>query len=191
MPSFYRHQLICVYRRSSSGYSSSIRNQLQTPCPSASSVHFTHWIPGINFSALPFYNHSLSETLTVIMFIKALSLALLTAVNIVSAVDMPTISAVGAKFFFSNGTQYYIKGKRLTSQLLSIPDHVNRRCLPAYLPRPSHQWNPVYARRCLNGRLRRQYYTSLSCRLDSRPRCMHECFCLLRHIPLARTYISE
>ena len=45
------------------------------------------------------------------MFSKALSLALLVAVNIVSAIDMPTISAVGAKFFFSNGTQYYIKGK--------------------------------------------------------------------------------
>lgn len=51
------------------------------------------------------------------MFTKALPIALLAAVNMVSAVDMPTISAVGAKFFFSNGTQYYIKGKRMTNQL--------------------------------------------------------------------------
>ena len=27
-----------------------------------------------------------------------------------SSDDVPTISAVGAKFFFANGTQYYIKG---------------------------------------------------------------------------------
>ncbi|KAL9069739.1 MAG: hypothetical protein Q9161_005324 [Pseudevernia consocians] len=63
------------------------------------------------------------------MFTKALSFALLAAVNMVSAVDMPTISAVGAKFFFSNGTQYYIKGKRLTNQLLS---YVPNNALPAW-----------------------------------------------------------
>lgn len=86
------------------------------------------------------------------MFTKLLSLALLAAVNIVSAADMPTISAVGAKFFFSNGTQYYIKGKLLIRQLMCISDNVNRRRLPAYLPRPSHQCDSVYARRCLDGR---------------------------------------
>lgn len=97
------------------------------------------------------------------MLTKAISLALLAAVNMVSAVDMPTISAVGAKFFFSNGTQYYIKGKRLSSQLVSISDNLNRRCVPAYLPRSSHQRDSVHARRCLNGRPRGQYYTRLSC----------------------------
>ncbi len=45
------------------------------------------------------------------MLTKALTLACLAAANLVSAVSMPTISAVGSKFFFSNGTQYYIKGK--------------------------------------------------------------------------------
>lgn len=45
------------------------------------------------------------------MFTKTLTLACLAAVNLVSAVTMPTISAVGSKFFFSNGTQYYIKGE--------------------------------------------------------------------------------
>lgn len=68
------------------------------------------------------------------MFTKALSLALLAAVTVVSAVNMPTISAVGAKFFFSNGTQYYIKGKPQLRQLTSVSDNMNRRCLPAYLP---------------------------------------------------------
>ena len=68
------------------------------------------------------------------MFIKALSLALLAAVNVVLAADMPTISAVGAKFFFSNGTQYYIKGKLSPSQSMGIPDDAHRHCLPAHLP---------------------------------------------------------
>lgn len=45
------------------------------------------------------------------MFSKTLTLAFLAAANLVSAVTMPTISAVGSKFFFSNGTQYYIKGQ--------------------------------------------------------------------------------
>ena len=81
------------------------------------------------------------------MFTKALTLAVLAAINMVSAADMPTISAVGAKFFFSNGTQYYIKGKQLPSQLMSTSDIVSRRCVPADLPRPSHQRNSVYARR--------------------------------------------
>lgn len=44
------------------------------------------------------------------MFIHTLTLALLAAVTLVTAADLPTISAVGSKFFFSNGTQYYIKG---------------------------------------------------------------------------------
>ncbi|KAK4697232.1 hypothetical protein P7C71_g814, partial [Lecanoromycetidae sp. Uapishka_2] len=42
------------------------------------------------------------------MFATILSLAL--TANLVSAATLPTISAVGSKFFFSNGTQYYIKG---------------------------------------------------------------------------------
>lgn len=120
------------------------------------------------------------------MFNKALSLVLLAAVNIVSAVNMPTISAVGAKFFFSNGTQYYIKGKPLLNPLLCITDNVNRRCVPAYLPRPSHQRNSVYARRCLHGGPGGQYYKGVSCRLDCRPRCMHECFCLVRDLFVLR-----
>lgn len=45
------------------------------------------------------------------MITTALSLAFLAAANIVSAANLPTISAVGSKFFFSNGTQYYIKGR--------------------------------------------------------------------------------
>lgn len=44
------------------------------------------------------------------MFIQTLTLAFLAAVILVTAADLPTISAVGSKFFFSNGTQYYIKG---------------------------------------------------------------------------------
>ena len=81
------------------------------------------------------------------MFTKALTLAVLAAINMASAADMPTISAVGAKFFFSNGTQYYIKGKQRSSQLVSISNIMSRHCVPAYLPRPSHQRNSVYARR--------------------------------------------
>lgn len=118
------------------------------------------------------------------MFTKALTLAVLAAINMVSAADMPTISAVGAKFFFSNGTQYYIKGKQIPSQLMSIADRVSRRCVPAYLPRPSHQRNSVYARRCLNGRPGGQYYTRLSCRLDGRSRRLHECLRFARDISI-------
>ncbi|KAK3170625.1 hypothetical protein OEA41_002706 [Lepraria neglecta] len=44
------------------------------------------------------------------MFAQTLSFAVLAAASIASAADAPTISAVGSKFFFSNGTQYYIKG---------------------------------------------------------------------------------
>ena len=121
------------------------------------------------------------------MFTKALSLALLAAVNMVSAVDMPTISAVGAKFFFSNGTQYYIKGKHLFSQLVSKSDNLNRRCIPAHLPRSSHQCDSVHARRCFNGRPWGQYYTRLSCGLDCRSRCMYECLCLLWYIFVLRS----
>ncbi len=121
------------------------------------------------------------------MFTKALSFAFLAAVNMVSAVDMPTISAVGAKFFFSNGTQYYIKGKPSISQFFSsLPNNVSRHCLPAYLPRPSHQRHSVHARRCLDGRPGGQYYTRLSCRLDRRSRCVHECLCVLRNLSLPR-----
>ncbi|KAL6715315.1 hypothetical protein ACLMJK_007580 [Lecanora helva] len=36
--------------------------------------------------------------------------ALVAVIASVSAASLPTISAVGSKFFFSNGTQYYIKG---------------------------------------------------------------------------------
>lgn len=45
------------------------------------------------------------------MFSKVLATAGLLASFAVSAVNaVPTIEAVGAKFFYSNGTQYYIKG---------------------------------------------------------------------------------
>ena len=54
------------------------------------------------------------------MYTKALSLAFLAILGMVSAADMPTISAVGAKFFFSNGTQYYIKGSLPTYPSRSI-----------------------------------------------------------------------
>jgi len=48
------------------------------------------------------------------MLDKILSFAALAAtINFVQAASMPTISAVGSKFFFSNGTQYYIKGKKI------------------------------------------------------------------------------
>ena len=68
------------------------------------------------------------------MFTKVLSLALLAAVTMVSAADMPTISAVGAKFFFSNGTQYYIKGKLSPSQSIGLSNNAHRHCLSTYLP---------------------------------------------------------
>ncbi|KAH8670136.1 glycoside hydrolase family 72 protein [Tricladium varicosporioides] len=48
------------------------------------------------------------------MFTKPLSRAALLAGSVISAVDaatsVPTISAVGSKFFSSNGTQFFIKG---------------------------------------------------------------------------------
>ena len=50
------------------------------------------------------------------MFTQLLTLAFLAVIALVTAADMPTVSAVGSKFFFSNGTQYFIKG-----QLLPIP----------------------------------------------------------------------
>ena len=56
------------------------------------------------------------------MFAQALSFAVLAAASIASAADLPSISAVGSKFFFSNGTQYYIKGRSPTHQLTPITD---------------------------------------------------------------------
>ena len=46
------------------------------------------------------------------MFKEILSLAILAATHVATAADLPTISAVGSKFFFDNGTQYYIKGRQ-------------------------------------------------------------------------------
>ena len=43
------------------------------------------------------------------MMLKSLFAAAALAVTAVTA-DVPTVSAKGAKFFFSNGTQYFIKG---------------------------------------------------------------------------------
>ena len=56
------------------------------------------------------------------MFAQTLSLAVLAAASIASAADLPTISAVGSKFFFSNGTQYYIKGMLSSSPMSSKTD---------------------------------------------------------------------
>ena len=50
--------------------------------------------------------------------ISSLLAALAAAIHLVHAQDMPTISAVGSKFFFSNGTQYYIKGVQSPIQLV-------------------------------------------------------------------------
>lgn len=44
------------------------------------------------------------------MFTRILSFAFLAAVSVFAQSSTPTISAVGAKFFFENGTQYFIKG---------------------------------------------------------------------------------
>ena len=38
-------------------------------------------------------------------------LAFVTSTLAQSSSDLPTVSSVGSKFFFENGTQYYIKGK--------------------------------------------------------------------------------
>lgn len=40
----------------------------------------------------------------------ALAPLLLAGLQLVTVNAVPTISATGAKFFYSNGTQYYIKG---------------------------------------------------------------------------------
>ena len=44
----------------------------------------------------------------------AIAAAFTSLASAASMPTMPTISAVGAKFFFSNGTQYYIKGEYLS-----------------------------------------------------------------------------
>jgi hypothetical protein len=50
------------------------------------------------------------------MFSKLLAIAGLLAGLASSVVGaVPTIEAVGAKFFYSNGTQYYIKGMAILS----------------------------------------------------------------------------
>jgi 1,3-beta-glucanosyltransferase GAS1 len=57
------------------------------------------------------------------MFSKVLAIAGLIAslaINTVNAI--PTIEAVGAKFFYSNGTQYYIKGMAILLLCAIIAD---------------------------------------------------------------------
>ena len=50
------------------------------------------------------------------MFSKVLATAGLLAGLAINAVNaIPTIEAVGAKFYYSNGTQYYIKGMAIRS----------------------------------------------------------------------------
>lgn len=45
---------------------------------------------------------------------------LLAGLQAVTVGAIPTISAVGSKFFYENGTQYYLKGTDLPSPLVSI-----------------------------------------------------------------------
>ena len=45
-----------------------------------------------------------------VRFSNAIILFLSALITLTTAQDTPTISAVGSKFFFSNGTQYYVKG---------------------------------------------------------------------------------
>jgi hypothetical protein len=55
------------------------------------------------------------------MFSKVLATAGLLASFAVSVVNaVPTIEAVGAKFFYSNGTQYFIKGMPIPLLCTSI-----------------------------------------------------------------------
>jgi hypothetical protein len=59
------------------------------------------------------------------MLAKAGLLAAFAVNAAVAASTVPTISAVGSKFFYSNGTQYFIKGMRQPScshstQLLTL-----------------------------------------------------------------------
>jgi hypothetical protein len=64
------------------------------------------------------------------------------AITAINAID--PISAVGSKFFYKNGTQYYIKGiEILWSFAVSIPKNqqlltLYRNCIPADRQRPPH-----------------------------------------------------
>jgi 1,3-beta-glucanosyltransferase GAS1 len=57
------------------------------------------------------------------MFSKVLATAGLLAGLAINAVNaIPTIGAVGAKFFYSNGTQYFIKGMALPLLCTTVTD---------------------------------------------------------------------
>jgi hypothetical protein len=64
------------------------------------------------------------------------------AITAINAVD--PISAVGSKFFYKNGTQYYIKGIQILPSLLVSTSKnqlmltLHRNCVPADRQRPPH-----------------------------------------------------
>lgn len=87
----------------------------------------------------------LPHPLATMMLVVLLSAAL--AMLFARAVALPTITAKGAKFFTSEGDQFYIKGTRhiiTTEATFSLTQ--KRCCLPTYPRRSSRPARPVQTR---------------------------------------------
>jgi hypothetical protein len=69
--------------------------------------HIPHW--DLSIDKLEKEGQSSIRPVEMLSTMLATASLLLAAFNAVNAV--PTISAVGNKFFYENGTQYFIKGK--------------------------------------------------------------------------------
>jgi hypothetical protein len=64
------------------------------------------------------------------------------------AAGVPTITAVGSKFFTSDGNQFFIKGQSMVKQWMDASADtliICRRCLSAYCRRSFGQHEPVPA----------------------------------------------
>lgn len=67
----------------------------------------------------------------------ALAPLLLAGLQATTVSAIPSISAVGSKFFYENGTQFYIKGGLISPDLPSTWLTPDRYCLSAHTGRPT------------------------------------------------------
>jgi len=97
------------------------------------------------------------------MFSKTFAVAGLLASFAISAVQaVPTVEAVGAKFFYSNGTQFFMKGKPLCIWI-EIMANWDRNRVSIDRSRSSNQYRTMPTRCYSYGYIGCELYPSVPC----------------------------